>query len=169
MAQTEDGMAIPQTPQKTTASGWIFLALFFVLLGTGVLGVLSHNGLLMAAGFLPILLLLAVITIRNNRRARRDPEYAEHLAQVRVRAREKAKAERSFRLRELPFTIAPLLLFLVLLATRRSFLPPDAVHYLDNLPHHFGNGILMAVSLAVVFGGRIAWSLAKRKSAVPST
>jgi len=167
--KAEDNMTGPLASQKTTVTGWAFLTVFFVLLGLGALDVLAHNETLMVAGFVPLLLLIALVQMRNNRRAKRDPEYAAQLVQVRARAREKAKAERSFRLRELPFTIAPLVLFLVFLAARHSFLPPDAVRYLDGLPHHFGNGILMAASLAIVFGGRLFWSLAKRKPEAPST
>ena len=88
-------MAEQQAPKRTTPRGWFFLAVFFGLLGVGGWGIATHNGLYEGIGFLPILLALLIFMIRNDRRAKRDPEYARELSEQQEKGREKRQAEQA--------------------------------------------------------------------------
>jgi hypothetical protein len=64
------------------------------------------------------------------------------------------------------FLIAPLLPFLALLLIKDAALVPPITDYLDSLPNNYGNGLLLAVSLAVVFGIRLwRWKVRRDRAA----
>jgi hypothetical protein len=76
-----------QAPKRTTLKGWFVLAILFGLLGIGFWGRATHDGLLQALGFLPLLFALLIFMIRSDRRAKRDPEYAARLAEIQQKNR----------------------------------------------------------------------------------
>jgi len=90
-----------QAPKRTTPRGWLALAMVIGLSGIGVLGKVTHNGVLEAVGFLPLLLALLIFMIRSDRRAKRDPEYAKKIAERRETYRNsdaRRSSRRNFRI-----------------------------------------------------------------------